>query len=79
MKDNGKYEEICCDFVSTRNEFLRSGDYLAEPPIRRWGKRKKKHKLGVLSLLPKHRVLVAMGNSDITVWEEVKFHPIISF
>ena len=82
MKFNQKCEEVCCDFADlgeSSNEFFRLGDYLTEVPNRRLGKRTKMHKFGVLSLLFKHKVLVAIEKKDITLWEDVKFRPIISF
>ena len=36
------------------------------------------HKFGVLSLLFKHKVLVAIENGEVALWEDVKFRPIIS-
>ena len=82
MKYNRNYEEVCCDFTElgeSSNKFFRLGDYLAEVPNRRLGKRKKMHKFGVLSLLFKHKVLVAIENGEVALWEDVKFRPIISF
>lgn len=76
VSKNGSIGRTVQGFNETEaHEFFRLGEYLHDHPRLRLGKKKKNHKWGVLSLLPKSKVWKKVFPGEILCWADLKFLP----